>query len=119
MSSEFPGEVPRSSEAQAGKPVEEFQQEGQQSPESFESLMQQPEGSTGAEKTGSQSPFDLPQRAGPTGPPSMDELMGQMNITSGELNKTEDNLKKRPKFNQSQKYLAKEKERRPFQARSR
>ena len=108
MATEVPGEVPKSSEIQAEKPVEEFTQGGQETPESFESMMEQPEGGIGAEKTGGPSPFDIPQ-AQSSGPPTMDELMGQMNIASGELNKTEENLKKNPKFNQSQKYLIKKK----------
>lgn len=109
MATDFPGEVPKTSEGQADKPVEEFKPGGQGSPESFESMMQEPEGSSGAEKTGGPSPFDLPQRAQSSGPPTMDDLRGQMDIAAGELNKTEDNLKKNPKLNQSQKYLIKKK----------
>ncbi|GAB5412198.1 MAG: hypothetical protein ChlgKO_13120 [Chlamydiales bacterium] len=109
MATDFPGEVPKTTEGQADKPVEEFKPGGQETPESFESMMEQPEGGMGAEKTGGPSPFDLPQRAQSSGPPTMDDLRGQMDIASGELNKTEENLKKNPKFNQSQKYLIKKK----------
>lgn len=109
MATEVPGEIPKSSEIQAEKPVEEFKQGGQETPESFESMMEQPEGGMGAGKAGGPSPFDLPQQAQSSGPPTMDDLMGQMDITSGELNKTRDNLQKNPKLNQSQKYLIKKK----------